>query len=302
MKNSEITILKIISFIGTKNYQLQNKMTTPIFNFNSLNIAKKGEISFCTTDGKSGKEMIYKSLATIIICHSSLKFELKKGKSNYIFVENPRYWFICCMKNFLIQNPLKGIHTTAIVESKIPSSVHVGPYSYIEKNVKIGNNSIIHSNVHIHKNTSIGKNCIIDSNSVIGSDGFGYERNNDGKIEMFPHIGGIKIEDDVEIGANVCIDRGTINNTIIGNGTKIDNLVHIAHNVKIGKNCSIVANSLVAGSCILGNNVHVAMSVTIRDQIKVGNNAILGMGSIVTKDVSPNIIVIGIPAKPIKKN
>lgn len=302
MNNSKITMSKIISFIGVKNYVLKNKPSTNIFNFNSLNVAKKGDITFCSTKGKDGLNLVSNSLATLVICHTSLKSKIKNGKSSYIFVANPRFWFICCMKNFLIQDNLKGIHSTAIVGSKIPKSVYVGPYSHIEKNVKIGDNTIIHSGVHIHKNTSIGKNCIIDSNSVIGSDGFGYERDNDGKIEMFPNIGGIKIEDDVEIGANVCVDKGTIQNTLIGKGTKIDNLVHIAHNVKIGKNCSIVANSLVAGSCILGDNVHIAMSVTIRDHVKIGNNSILGMGSVITKDVSPNVTVIGIPAKPIKKN
>ncbi|MCJ8305496.1 MAG: UDP-3-O-(3-hydroxymyristoyl)glucosamine N-acyltransferase [Nitrosopumilus sp.] len=301
MKNSTITISKIISFMRTENFQLQNKIITPLSKFNSLNLAKKGEISFCSTKGKDGGKLVDNSLATFIICHISLKSELKNGKSNYVFVENPRYWYILCMKNFLTHDHFEGIHPTAIIESKIPKSVYIGPYSYIEKNVKIGENTVIQSNVHIHKNSSVGNNCIIDSNSVIGSDGFGYERDNKGKIEMFPHIGGIKIEDDVEIGANVCVDRGTIYNTVIGSGTKIDNLVHIAHNVKIGKNCSIIANSVIAGSCILGDNVHVAMSVTIRDQIKIGKNAVLGMGSLVIKDVSPNVTVIGVPAKPIKK-
>ena len=300
MNNFQVTISKIISFIDTKNYQLKNKPSTRIFNFNSLDNAKDGEVTFCSTIGESGQNLVLNSLATLIICHKSLKLKLKSGTSNYIFVDNPRYWFICCMKNFLIKNKLKGVHSTSITESKIPKSVYVGPYSYIEKNVEIGDNTIIHSNVHIHNNTSIGKNCIIDSHSVIGSDGFGYERGVDNKIEMFPHIGGIKIEDDVEIGANVCIDKGTMQNTVIGKGTKIDNLVHIAHNVKIGKNCSIVANSFVGGSCILGDNVHVAMSVTIRDQIKIGNNAILGMGAVITKDVSENITVMGNPAKPAK--
>ena len=299
MKNSTITISKIISFIGTSNYQLKNKITSKLFTFNALNVAKKGEITFCSRQGKESRDLVSRSQATLIICHPSFKSGLKNGKSNYIFVDNPRYWFILCMKKFLIKDRLEGLHPTAIVESKIPKSVYVGPHSYLEKNVKIDENTSILSNVHIYENTSIGKNCIIDSGSVLGSDGFGYERNRSGKIEMFPHSGGIKIEDDVEIGANVCVDRGTIKNTIIGKGTKIDNLVHIAHNVKIGKNCSIVANSLVAGSCILGDNVHVAMSVTIRDYVKIGKNSIIGMGSVVTKNIPPNVTVMGVPAKQI---
>jgi len=300
LKTQITNIKEVISFIGTKNFIFNNKNDSNFFKFSSLHSAKKGELTFCNTIGKQGIKLVTKSSATLTICHPSLKNDLLKRKSNYIFVDNPRYWFILCMKKFLIKDRLEGLHPTAIVESKIPKSVYVGPHSYLEKNVKIGKNTTILSNVHIHENTSIGQNCIIDSGSVLGSDGFGYERNRSNKIEMFPHSGGIKIEDDVEIGANVCIDRGTIKNTIICKGTKIDNLVHIAHNVKIGKNCSIVANSLVAGSCILGDNVHVAMSVTIRDYVKIGKNSIIGMGSVVTKNIPPNVTVMGVPAKQIK--
>jgi len=297
-----ITISDIISLIGTNNYQLKNPKNTKLLKFNPIDSAKKGDITFCSYKGERGLNLILASQATLTICHSSLKSHLLNEKLNYVFVENPRYWFILCMKKFLHSKCFEGIHSTAIVESKIPKSVNVGPFSHIEENVEIDRNTTILSNVHILKNTRIGKNCVIGSGSVLGSNGFGYERNRSGKIEMFPHIGGILIENDVEIGANVCIDRGTLKNTTIGKGTKIDNLVHIAHNARIGKNCSIVANSLVAGSCHLEDNVHVSMSVTIRDNVKIGKNAILGMGSVITKNVPPNVTVIGVPAKPITNN
>ena len=95
---------------------------------------------------------------------------------------------------------------------------------------------------------TVGKNVIIHSNTVIGADGFGYQRNKDGSFEKFPHIGGVIIEDHVEIGANTCIDRGALGNTIIRNGAKIDNLVHIAHNVVIGQNTAVIANAMIGGS------------------------------------------------------
>jgi len=299
LKTQITNIKEVISFIGTKNFIFNNKNNSKIFKFSSLHSAKKGELTFCNTIGKQGIKLVTKSSATLTICHPSLKNDLLKRKSNYVFIENPRLWFSRCMKKFIVKEIFPGIHNSAIVESKISKSIFVGSQSYIGKNVKIGENTKIFGNVHIRGNTSIGKNCIIDSGSVIGTDGFGLERSNNKKIEMISHDGIVKIEDDVDIGANVCIDKATLDSTIIGKGTKIDNLVYIAHNVKIGKNCVIVGNSSFAGSCVLGDNVFVGMSVTIRDGIKIGKNSIIGMGSVVTKNVSPNVTVMGVPAKQI---
>lgn len=205
------------------------------------------------------------------------------------------------MKHYVYADNDEGIHPTAVIESKISGkNVYIGPFVYIGKNVTIGNNCKINSNVSIYGNTVIGNNVIVDSCTVIGADGFGFEKNNSGKWEKFPHIGGVEIHDDVEIGANTCIDRGTLENTVIGKGTKIDNLVHIAHNVTIGTNCVVIAQSLIAGSCVIEDNAYIAMSVCVRNGIKIGKNSVVGMGAVVTKNVSPNITVFGVPAKPIK--
>ena len=168
-------------------------------------------------------------------------------------------------------------------------------------NVRIGKNTIIGPNVCVFANTNIGNDVEIKPNSVIGGKGFqNYLINN--KLISISHAGGVLIKNDVEIGSNSCIDKGLFReNTMIDSGTKIDNLVHIAHNVKIGKNCNIVANSLLGGSSIIKDNSYIAMSATIRDRIIIGKNAFVGMGSVVTKSVVNNQIVFGVPAKPIKK-
>jgi len=146
-----------------------------------------------------------------------------------------------------------------------------------------------------------GKDVHVEITSVIGSDGFSYERDEFGILHKFPHYGGVEIGNNVDIGANACIDRGTFENTIIGDGTKIDNLVHIAHNVKIGKNCVIIAGSVIGGSCVIGDNCWISPNACIRDGIKIGNNVLVGMGAVVLEDIEDNWVVYGIPTKRIRK-
>ncbi len=146
----------------------------------------------------------------------------------------------------------------------------------------------------------IGKNVIVKQGAVIGTDGFGFERCVK-RLIRFPSLGGIVIGDNVEIGADTCIDRGTLGDTVIGDGTKIDNLVHIGHNAKIGKHCLIVANVLIGGSAVIGDECFIGASAVIRDGIKIGKRAFVGMGAVVVKDVAEGETVVGNPAKPIKK-
>ena len=175
----------------------------------------------------------------------------------------------------------------------IMSSVFVG------KNVNIGDNVIIYPNVTIYDNSIIGNNCIIHAGSVIGSDGFGYARDKNGYVKII-HLGYVILEDDVELGANVTVDRGVIDFTKIGKGTKIDNLVQIAHNVIIGSNCAIAAQTGIAGSSTIGNNVTVGGQVGIAGHISIGNGVIIAAQSGVAHNIKDNEIISGSPAFSIK--
>ncbi len=139
-------------------------------------------------------------------------------------------------------------------------------------------------------------------NCVIGSIGFGFERDNDGSLVSIPHHGFVVLENGVELGNCTCIDRGVIGATIIGEGSKLDNLIHVGHGAKIGKHCLIVAGVVVGGSCEIGDYTFIGMNVSIKNKIKIGKNCIIGAGAVVLKDVEDNSVMVGNPAKFLRTN
>ena len=209
----------------------------------------------------------------------------------------------------------KGIHPSAVVEpdAQLDPTVSVGPGVYIGHHVKIGartvvgpNSSIgentmigvdsrLDANVAVYHNCKIGNFCILQANTTIGSTGFGYSFI-DGRHQLIPHNGGVILEDGVEIGANTCVDRAKFGNTIIGAGTKIDNLVQIAHNVVIGKACLLAGGAGIAGSTRLGDGVIMAGGVGVIDNLTIGSGAIVGAMSLVLADVEAGKKVWGTPA------
>ena len=183
----------------------------------------------------------------------------------------------------------------------IGNGVHIGRHSIIGSGCKIGENSNIgancrlDSNVVIYHNCRLGHHVIIQANATIGATGFGYSVI-DGAHRLIPHNGGVVIEDYVEIGANTCIDRAKFGNTIVGAGTKIDNLVQVAHNVVIGKCCLIAAQVGISGSCTLGDGVVLAGQAGLADNIQIGDGAMVGAQSGVMKNVPPGEKMLWTPA------
>ncbi len=231
------------------------------------------------------------------------------------------------------------VHPTAIIHdsAKIAQSAVIGPFSIIAENVEIGENVVIHDHVSIAQDVKIGENgqiysgtrlgpevkigksAIIMANCVIGADGFSYLTPNqdairkardagdaaalsDLEIERINSLGSVEIHDHVEIGAGVMIDRGTLKNTVIGSGTKIDNLVHIAHNVRIGQNCLICGQVGIAGSAIIGDRTILGGQVGVSDNIKVGSDVIAAGKSALSSTVPPKQVVMGNPAIKMSSN
>ncbi|MBN2684602.1 MAG: UDP-3-O-(3-hydroxymyristoyl)glucosamine N-acyltransferase [Pontiellaceae bacterium] len=218
--------------------------------------------------------------------------------------------------------PAPGIHPTACVadSAQLGKSVSIGPNCTVEEGVIIGANTVIHANCVIGYKTVIGENCllyplvstreftqignrvIIHNGSVVGSDGFGYAVQKDGSRIKIPQIGNVVIEDDVEIGANVAIDRARFGKTCIGRGTKIDNLVQIAHNVIVGEHSVMCGQVGISGSTTIGSRVILAGQAGLAGHLEVGDGAVVGAQSGVMKNVPPGDFVMGSPAFPHLQN
>lgn len=263
------------------------------------------------------QELINQTSASAVIVADAALLNDKSG----IVVDNPRLTMVKVLELFEpLNNREKGIHPTAIIpkSAKIGKNVDIGAFSVIGHNAEIADDTIIYNNVSIGDNvvigtntviypqvaiylrTNIGNNVIVDMGTVIGSSGYGYETENDVHHKI-PQIGSVIIEDDVEIGANCAIDRGTIGNTIIGQGTKLDNLVHIAHNVKIGKGCLLMGQVGIAGSAEIGDYCIFAGHAAVRDGVIIGNRAVFAAKSGVTKSLPGGKVYAGMPAREIRE-
>jgi UDP-3-O-[3-hydroxymyristoyl] glucosamine N-acyltransferase len=194
-----------------------------------------------------------------------------------------------------------SIHPFAVLadDVKVGERVTVYPGVSIGRGTVVDDDSVIHANVSIGGNIRIGKRVIIHAGSVLGSDGFGFVTDN-GQHHKIPQVGGVIIEDDVEIGANCTIDRATLGNTVIKKGTKLDNQVHVAHNVTIGEHCLLAAQVGIAGSSTIGNSVMFGGQAGVADHISIGDRVMVGGGSGITRDVEAGQVVAGYYAMPLR--
>jgi UDP-3-O-[3-hydroxymyristoyl] glucosamine N-acyltransferase len=275
--------------------------------------AKEGDLTFLSNP-KYETYLSTTRASAIIVRENDLK-----TKKPLIVTDDPYLAFLKTLKMFRPERPIaaKGIHPSAIIgegvslgrDISIGANVVVGDNAvigddavvmagtYVGERAKIGKGTLVYPNVTIREECVIGERVIIHSGTVIGSDGFGFVR--DGKSHLkIPQTGTVLIEDDVEIGANVAVDRGTIGATTIKKGTKIDNLVQIAHNVVVGENSIIVAQVGISGSTEIGQNVTLGGQAGIVGHVHIGDNTLVGAQAGVINSIPPDSTVSGYPALP----
>jgi len=226
-----------------------------------------------------------------------------KLSCTYVISDNPRLEFARVLQEFFAPKAVSGIAATARIGRNVSlgRDVIIGEYSVIGNDVVIGDGTEIRHHVVIGDGVSIGKACLLKSQCVIGEDGFGFERDNNDVPVRIPHIGSVEVGNYVEIGSCTTIMRGTLDNTIIENYVKIDDHVVIGHNVHIEEKCLLTACQ-VGGSTRVKKNTFLTTNATIRNGIVIGENVLVGIGSVITKSIEDNVIIAGNPAKVLRQN
>jgi UDP-3-O-[3-hydroxymyristoyl] glucosamine N-acyltransferase len=280
-----------------------------------LDLASETEISFI--GNKKYEKFWVTSKASVAVVNQDIAIEPGNNRA-FIKVKNADLAMSQVLEMYAPPTPLlsSDIHKTAIIDetasfgigTRIGAGTYIGPKVVIDDNVTIypnvtildectiGKNTVVWSGTVIRERCHIGNDCIIHPNATIGADGFGFRPDPERGLVKIPQIGNVIIGNNVEIGANSCVDRGKFSSTVLGDGCKIDNLVQIGHNSKLGKFCIMAGNSGLAGSVTLGNGVIIGGSASIKDHTTIGDGAIVGAGSGVAGDIEAGKTVLGYPA------
>lgn len=298
-----IVISEIVNLLSGNGYKVkaEGNLSSSINGFSSLSNYKNGTITWVRNENYLIAANITENQQFSCIvtpnCLQSIPNAVCQLKT-----DDPKAVFFFILDHYWKEDTIETLSEKAFIEegAKIGPGTSVGPFSHISSKAVIGKNCHIGSNVVIKGKVRIGDNCVIQSGAILGECGYQYIEEK-GKLIPVPHYGGVTLGNNVLIGSCTCVCRGTIDDTIIGDYSKIDNLCHIAHNIVIGKRVRVIAGSTIMGSVHIGDDSWVATSM-IRDQRKVGSRSVVGMGAVVVKDVRDNVTVAGIPAKEIIRN
>ena len=307
----EFTAEMIAGFLGG---EIVGDKNAAVHTVSSIEEGKKGSLAYLTN--LKYEEHLYTTGASIVLCDKS--FEPKQEvPATLVKVDNAAECIVKLLQMYAASKPRrKGISERAsiaegaVVEgdtyvgdfaviercAKVGANCQIYPQVYIGEGATIGEGTTLYAGVKIYEGCHVGKNCILHAGAVIGADGFGFMPNAEGGFDKIPQLGNVIIEDDVEIGANTCIDRAKTDSTIIRRGVKLDNLIQIGHNVQIGENTVSSAQTGIAGTSKVGKNCFIAGQVGIADHVTVGDRVMIGSKSGLDKNVPDGEIRFGYPA------
>ena len=304
MRTVKVFVEDIVSFLGNQVIAVEGDIKG-VFIDNLADVAHVNEttLDWIQSSKTNKQEMAENSQARVILVDSDVRYSdvVKSQNKALIVVNNPRQIMSEIITEFFLEKKPSYIHPSAVIhpEANIHPSAYIDAGCVIGK-ATIGRNTVIRGNVTIYDDVIIGDNCLIQAGAVIGTDGLGCSRDVDGTLIKFPHLGGVIIGNNVEIGANSQIAKGALSNTIISDGCKLNGLCFIAHNCRLGKNVWITGNTMLAGSVVVEDNVTIFSSVTVRDQRRIGAGVIVGMGALVTKNIPAGEVWYGSPAQKVR--
>jgi UDP-3-O-[3-hydroxymyristoyl] glucosamine N-acyltransferase len=310
----EITLASLARRLGG---EVEGDGATVLTGVASLRSAGPADLSFLA--GRRYAALLAESRAGAVVCPAGFE---APGR-NLLRVDNPALSFGRAIEILVPprSSGVPGVHPTAVVgegvetgedvsigpcacigdRCRLGRGVVIGPLVAVGAGTEIGEGTRIEARVAIYPGVRIGRRCHIHSGAVLGSDGFGFARDPEGRHRKIPQVGGLEIGDDVEIGSNCAIDRGSLDDTVIGRGTKLDNLVHVAHNVCVGEDSLLIAQVGISGSTRVGSRVVLAGQAGLVGHIEVGDDAVVGAQAGVIRSVAAGEVVSGYPARPHRK-
>lgn len=302
-KKDKYKLKSLLSFIRDE-YEIEGDPDAAFSSIESLEAASTDSLVWCSPKKENREQLIQNTRAAVILCDKEIPEGLAINKT-LVKTADPRKTFMELVNGLKAEEQEFGVHPSAVVhpEANIHPESWIGPFTYIGKS-SVGKGTVIHGHAHIYDNVMIGEDVVLEAGVVIGADGYGYQKNHDGDWERFPHLGGVIIENKVEVSCNATIDRGALGNTVIGRNTKVSKETHISHNVVTGQRCIIAGGAMVSGSVKMGNDVWIGPNASILNKLTIEDNVTVSIGAVVTKDIKTGFMAVGnriIPESMTKK-